>query len=72
MLYSLGKKNQKNLVEVASTPPPPYPLYVRGLKLQSIDKLCQLDTGHPCYDQLTGVLWVSTDQCHLTVSLAQM
>ena len=67
MFYSVGKKNQKNHVEMASTP-----LYVRGLKLQSIDKLCQLDTGHPCYDQLTGVLWVSTDQCHMTVSLAQM
>ena len=26
-----------------------------SLKLQSIDKLCQLDIGHPCYDQLTAV-----------------
>ena len=25
------------------------------LKVQSIDKSCQLDIGHPCYGQLTAV-----------------
>ena len=28
--------------------------------------------GHPCYGQLTAVKKVSADQCHLTVSWAQV
>ena len=46
-------------------------IYLLGVQ-GSIQSVLNLMIGHPCYSQSTAVKIVTADQCHMTVSQAQV
>ena len=46
-------------------------IYLLGVP-GSIQSVLNLIVGHPCYGQLTAAKKVTADQCHMTVSRAQV